>query len=91
MKDGLYNVTEVTEIVGITTPTLESWLRFKHEQPEHELSMLLPEPKRVGPRKARYWTKEEVRRIMLFKEKLPRGCKGILGTPRYYKKNKEKN
>ena len=89
MKDGLYSFAEVTEILGVTSLTLDSWLRYKHENPDEELAKLLPEPKRIGPRNARFWSADEVDRIKEFQVKLPRGRRGVLNTNRYKKETRE--
>lgn len=87
MRD-LLNAEQVCERVGVTNATLRAWYKFREENPESELARLLPEMLRIGPRLARYWRKSDVKKLTEFKARVPKGCRGVMGsvTQKYVKK-----
>ena len=91
MADKLLNVSEVSVIVGSSIQTISSWYRWKDLHPEHELAKLIPAYTRVGNRRTRYWTMEDVWKLVEFKNAIPQGRNGVMGeiTQKYVKK-KEK-
>ena len=91
MADKLLNVSEVSVIVGSSIQTISSWYRWKDLHPEHELAKLIPTYTRVGNRRTRYWTMEDVWKLVDFKNAIPQGRNGVMGeiTQKYVKK-KEK-
>lgn len=93
MEKKLLRAEEVALLVGCSVPTLNHWYRFKKENPNHEMSKLLPEFVQSDTRQQRYWTEDSVYKLIEFRSKLPHGRAGILGsvTQRYVKKKGSKN
>ena len=91
MSDRLLNVSEVSLLVGSSIQTIASWYRWKELHPEHDLAKLIPDYVRQGNRRTRYWNRDDVWRLVEFKNSIPQGRNGIMGeiTQRYVKK-KEK-
>lgn len=84
------NVTEVAVLVGCSVQTINYWYAFKKEEPDNELAKLLPEFKQEGARQTRYWNEEDIFKLVSFKNSIPKGRNGILGsvTQRYATKRK---
>ena len=91
-KNNMLNATQVSLLVETTVPTLNMWYRWKRLNPEHEMAKLLPTYTTIGSKKTRYWTTDDVEKLIKFKNTIPKGRNGILGevTQKYVKK-KEKN
>ena len=91
-KDKLLNIQEVAVLINSSIPTISSWYRWKKENPEHEMAKRLPDFERHGAHRARYWKYSDVWKIIEFKQSLPQGRNGILGsvTQKYVKGNKRK-
>ena len=89
MEKRLLNLTELACEVGCSVQTINSYYRFKKENPESDIAMALPDFTRCGTRNTRYWKAEDVEAIKAFRESIPQGCKGIMGsvTQRYVKRN----
>lgn len=87
MKSKL-NATEVSLLVGCSVPTLNYWYRFKKENPDNHLAKMLPEFSQQGGRQTRYWHQDDVFKIIEFKNSIPKGRNGILGsvTQKYIKR-----
>ena len=87
-------IEEMALSVGVSTKTIRNWYRFKRENPDNELAKLLPEVVRKDVRKTMYWKPDDVWKLMEFKQKIPTGRGGIMGsvTQAYVKKgeNNEK-
>lgn len=88
MADKLLNVSEVSMYVGSSIQTISSWYRWKDLNPEHELAKIIPEYTRIGNRRTRYWTMDDVWKLVEFKKSIPQGRNGIMGavTQKYVKK-----
>ena len=86
----LINVQALAFLVGSSIQTISSWYRWKRLHPEHELAKLLPEYQTIGNRNTRYWRREDVYKLVNFKNAIPQGRNGIMGdvTQRYCKSNK---
>lgn len=84
----LLNVQEVATIIGSSIQTIGSWYRWKALNPNHELAILLPDFKRVGNRNTRYWSQDDVWKLLEFKKSIPQGRYGVMGevTQKYVKK-----
>ena len=95
--DRKLNATEVAVLVGCSVQTLNYWYAFKRENENSEnveirnLVNILPEYTQEGNRQTRYWTEDDIYRIVAFKNAIPKGRNGLLGsvTQRYYHKKKE--
>lgn len=70
---------EVSVILGISDRTLENWYMWKRQNPDNELSKLLPEPIQQGGRQTRYWKKCDIAKIFEFKKNVKKGRNGIMG------------
>ena len=82
----LLRVEEVVLLVGVSLQTLNSWYRWKKNNPNHELAKLLPDYVQEGKRQQRFWKRSDVWTLTEFKNSIPHGRNGILGSNR--KKNK---
>lgn len=85
------NVTEVSVIIGTSIQTINSWYKFKKENPENELAQKLPDYVREGSKHTRYWNKDDMWKFMEFKANVPMGRYGVMGsvTQRYAHKDKK--
>ena len=92
-KDGKLTIEEVAVLVGVSVQTINIWYRFKKYEPEHELAKALPKFTRddLGGKQTRYWNRDDIGKLIQFKNKLPQGRGGVMGaiTQRYYHKKKE--
>ena len=82
-------IEEVALFVGVSVNTVNSWYRFKREEPDNEYAKLLPDYKQDGgDRSTRYWTSEDIEKFLEFKQKRPIGKNGVMGmiTQKYVKK-----
>lgn len=81
-------IEEVAMIIGSSVQSINNWYRFKKEHPEHELSNLLPDFEQAGERQTRYWSSDDVWKLIEFKRTIPHGRNGIMGsiTQRYCRK-----
>lgn len=89
MKNGLMTTSEVSALIGCSVYTLSVWYRFKKENPDNEYAKMLPEPRKlVGDRK-KYWDEDSIYKLVEFKNKIPHGRNGILGsiTQKYAKRS----
>ena len=87
MGEQRLRIEEVALLVGVSGQTLNNWYRWKKIEPEHELAKLLPDYEQVGARQMRLWKREDVWKLIDFKNSIPHGRNGILGdiTQRRYK------
>lgn len=90
--DEKINVTTLAFLVGVTVQTISLWYKWKDTNPNHELAKLLPEYTR-GERNTRYWNKSDVWKLIEFKQSIPEGRNGIMGsvTQKYVRKNKKED
>lgn len=88
----LLNANETALMVGISVQTLASWYRWKALHPDHQLAALLPDFTRIGNRRTRYWTQENIWSLIEFRQSIPRGKNGIMGdvTQMYCKTSKRR-
>lgn len=88
----LFNANETAMYVGVSVQTLGSWYRWKALHPEHDMAKLLPEYTRIGNRRTRYWTQEDIWSLIQFHSSIPQGKNGIMGevTQKYVKKKTKK-
>lgn len=86
------NVSEVSVIIGTSIQTINSWYRFRKQNPDDELAKKLPDFEREGSRKTRYWNREDMWKFMDFKSNITLGRYGVMGsvTQKYVHKNKNK-
>lgn len=88
-----FRAIEVALLLDISVATLGNWYVFKRQNPDNEIAKLLPEPIQKAPRQTRYWTEEDIPKLVEFKSKVVWGRNGFMGsiTQRYGKAHKEKN
>lgn len=84
----LLKIEEVAVLCGVSVQSINNWYRFKRENPSNEYAKLLPDYECMGTRGQRFWDKADVQTLLAFKDKMPKGCKGVMGsvTQRYVKK-----
>lgn len=83
------NVTTLACLIGSSVQTIAAWYRWKKLHPEHELAQLLPEYQVFeGHGRTRYWNREDVWKLIEFKQSIPQGRCGIMGdiTQKYVRK-----
>lgn len=76
----MFNVTEVALIVNSSINSINNWYRFKKLNPDNEYAKLLPDFIQKGERRTRYWKQSDIDKLLEFKNKLPKGRNGILGS-----------
>lgn len=81
-------IEEVAVLCGVSVQTINNWYRFKRENPNNEYARLLPDYETIGEHGQRFWDKSDIEALRAFKQKMPKGCKGVMGsiTQRYVKK-----
>ena len=89
-EERLYKAEEMALMIGVSTPTLNIWYRWKRTHQDHELAKLLPDFIQSGPRQTRYWRQSDCWNLIQFKQSIPHGRNGILGetTQAYVRKTK---
>ena len=85
----LLTIEEVAILCGVSVQTINNWYTFKRNNPDNEFANLLPEFQRIGERGQRFWDKTDIQAILTFQSRMPRGCKGVMGsvTQRYVKRS----
>lgn len=86
-----FKIEQVAVLINSSTQTIDNWYRFKRENPNHELSKLLPDYEQEGERQTRYWSPNDVAKLVEFKNNLPKGRNGVMGsvTQKYYRKKEQ--
>lgn len=84
----LLRIEEVAVLCGVSVQTINNWYKFKRENPDNEYAQLLPVYECIGEHNQRFWDKADVNSLLTFKQKMPKGCKGVMGsvTQRYVRK-----
>ena len=88
MARTLLRIEEVAVLCGVSVQTINNWYRFKRENPDNEYAKLIPDYITVGGREQRFWDKADVNSLIVFKDRMPKGCKGVMGsvTQKYVKR-----
>lgn len=91
VNERLLKLEEVAVIIGSSFKSINNWYAFKKANPDNEYAKLLPEFIQNGDRQTRYWREGDLWRLIEFKQRIPQGRNGIMGsiTQKYYH-NKEK-
>lgn len=79
MKNRKLKLEEVALLVGVSCYTINNWYRAKRKNPDMDVFQLLPEPQQASDRQTRYWTQNDVYKLIEFSSKLPKGRNGIMG------------
>lgn len=84
----MLKVEEVAVLIGTTRMSIYQWYRFKKENPDNQYAKMLPDYQ-VGKRNTRLWKEEDLWKLIEFKQNIPHGRNGVLGsvTQRYVKKD----
>lgn len=84
-------IEELAMLVGVSTKAVNYWYWFKKAYPDNEYAQMLPDYIQEGKRQTRYWKRDDVWKVITFKQAIPRGRNGLMGsiTHKLYKK-KEK-
>lgn len=92
MEEILLNVQEVAYKVGCSIQTIGSYYRFKRENPDNIYALMLPDYVRRGKKNTRYWKESDVEAIIRFRNSIPQGRNGALGsvTQKYVKGTSKK-
>ena len=80
MARTLLRIEEVAILCGVSVQTVNIWYRFKRENPDNEFARLLPEYEVMGAHNQRFWDKADINALLAFKNSMPRGCKGVMGS-----------
>ena len=85
--------TQVAVLLDISEATLNFWYRFKRTYPDNEYAKILPDYIQATERQKRLWNRQDIWKLIEFKNAIPKGRNGIMGTvtQRYIKIKKEKN
>lgn len=86
----LLTVQEVAVLIKSSVPTISSWYRWKKAYPNHPFADMLPDFERHGAHRARYWKYSDIPKLIDFKNSIPQGRNGIMGsiTQAYSRKSK---
>lgn len=72
-------IEELAMLAGVSVKTINYWYMFKKKFPDNEYAQLLPDYIQQGGRQTRYWKREDVWKIITFKQAIPRGRNGVMG------------
>lgn len=92
MNGQLYKVTEIAMILDVSIYTINNWYLFKRQNPDDEFAKMLPEPMQQTTRQTRYWTEEDLQKLIEFKSKIKVGRSGFMkSVSQQYSKREKKN
>lgn len=74
----LYRIEEVAALIGNSVFTINLWYRWKKKQPDNELAAKLPDITYKNGKK--YWTQSDIYKLIEFKEMIPAGRNGVMGS-----------
>lgn len=91
MSERLLRAEEVALSVGVSVKTLNNWYLFKRANPDNEYAQMIPECVQQGSRQQRFWKSDDIWKLMQFKQTIPMGRSGIMGsiTQKYYHNKKQ--
>lgn len=80
MIDGL-KVEEVAMCLGVSYQTINRWYKFKRENPDNEVSKLLPDYQTINTSGGyiRIWDRDDLWKLIDFKSKITPGRTGKMG------------
>ena len=89
----LLTALEVCVLVHCSYNTLNGWYRWKNMNPDNEYAQLIPDYIQEDPRQTRYWRRDDVAKLIKFKQSIPQGRNGIMGdvTQKYRRAKKERD
>lgn len=88
----MLKIEEVAVLIGSSVKTINNWYWFKRENPDNEYAQMLPDYIQEGARQTRYWNEDDVWKLINFKNSIPTGRKGVMGsvTQKYLRNKAEK-
>lgn len=88
LDERLLKLEEVAILIGSSGKSINNWYWFKRENPDNEYAKMLPDFIQRGGRQTRYWKESDIWKLIKFKQAIPQGRNGIMGsiTQKYYKK-----
>lgn len=75
----LIKIEELALLVGVSTKTINYWYWYKKAYPDDKYAKLLPDYIQEGPRRTRYWKREDVWAVIEFRKSIPKGRAGVMG------------
>ena len=92
-EERLLRIEEVALFVGVSVQAINIWYRWKRQNPDNEYANLIPDYIQETSRSQRFWKHSDIWALQEFRNTIPRGCKGILGsvTQKYRKKGDTNN
>lgn len=94
-KEGLLTASAVCLQINVSTKTLNNWYKWylDPEMEKPESLPTLPMYQQDRPNGPRYWTKDDVKQLEIFKEWLPKGRNGVMGrfNERYWSQKTKKS
>lgn len=87
-EERLLKLEEVAILIGSSGKSINNWYWFKRENPDNEYAKMLPDYIQANPRQTRYWREADIWKLLEFKQSIPQGRNGIMGsiTQKYYHK-----
>lgn len=86
----LLTIEQVACEIGVSAKTINNWYWFKQRNPDiqNEYIDLLPDFIQAGERQTRYWRRTDLDKLREFKDSIPRGRNGFMGsvTQKYLRK-----
>ena len=88
VQERLLKLEEVAVLIGSSSKSINNWYWFKRENPDNEYAQMLPDYVQEGGRQTRYWRESDIWKLLTFKQSIPQGRNGVMGsiTQKYYKK-----
>lgn len=92
MSERLLKIEEVAVLIGTSVKSINNWYWFQRENPDNEYAQMLPEYIQEGPRRTRFWKESDIWKLIKFRESLPVGRNGVMGsvTQKYLRTKKER-
>lgn len=87
-QERLLKIEEVAVLIGSSCKSINNWYWFKRENPDNPYAKLLPDYIQEKERQTRYWKESDIWKLLNFRQSIPQGKNGVMGsvTQRYYKK-----
>ena len=73
------NVEQVAMLVGVSAKTINNWYWYKRTNPMSEWAKMLPDYTQKHEKSTRYWTMDDIYKLIEFRNQIPHGRNGILG------------
>lgn len=89
VDDNLMKIESVAVAIDTSTQTINTWYRFKRACPDNEYAKILPSYIQEGDRQTRYWHKDDIPKLLEFKESIPHGHLGVMGVITHKKKGEK--